>query len=596
MSSVPERGEIDDRYKWDLENIYGSIDEWKKDYSEIEEKIEELKDFKGRTTESGDILLSVLELRDSIMRRVSMLSAFARMRSDEDKRNQEFQSLSSQGRSLSSKASSAASFIEPEIQNTPKEQIDSMVESTDGLELYRHYLDDVLRMKQHTKSIEVEEVLSDLGEVLGSPSDIYNMLTNADMRFPEIEKPSGEKVEITQSNFTKLLRKKDREFRKKVHRSFYEELDNVRNTIGSSLRNSIRGDVKISKIRDYETSREAAMHPPNIPTEVYDILLDTIESNLDVLYNHIELKKEALDLGEVEMWDLYMPLPQKEEPEIPYKEAKRYIVDAVEPLGEDYQSKLEEGLNSRWVDVYENRGKRSGAYSGGTYDTQPYILMNYQKDLSSMYTLAHELGHSLHSELTSENQPYIYSDYKIFIAEIASTVNETLLTHHLINNTEDEKLQRHALNQQLERYRSTLYRQTMFASFEDKIHKMEEKNQPLTPDLLDETYEEFKTKYYKPANIDEHIKKEWMRIPHFYYNYYVYQYATGISAATTITQNILEKGKPEKEKYIEFLKSGSKKYPMELLKITDIDLTKPKPIKKTIQQYKKYIQQYKKLN
>ncbi len=596
MSSIPTRSEIDDRYKWNLENIYSSIDEWKKDYSEIEEKIEELKDFKGRTTESGEVLLSVLELRDTIMRRVSMLAAFARMRSDEDTRDQEFQSLSSQGRSLSSKAGSAASFIEPEIQNTPKEEIERMVESTDGLKLYRHYLDDVLRMKPYTRSIEVEEVLSDLGEVLGSPNDIYKMLTNADMTFPEIEKPRGEKVEITQSNFTKLLRNEDREFRKKVHRSFYKELDSVRNTVGSSLRNSIRGDVKIADIRGYETCREAAMHPPNIPTKVYDILLDTIESNLDVLYSHIELKKEALDLGEIEVWDLYMPLPQKQEPEIPYEKAKQYIIDAVEPLGEKYQSKLKGGLDSMWVDVYENRGKRSGAYSGGTYDTQPYILMNYQKDLSSMYTLAHELGHSLHSELTSENQPYIYSDYKIFIAEIASTVNETLLTHHLLNNTENKKIQKHALNQQLEQYRSTLYRQTMFADFEDKIHKMEENNQPLTPDLLDETYKEFKTKYYKPANIDKHIKKEWMRIPHFYYNYYVYQYATGISIATTITKNILDKGKSEAEKYLEFLKSGSKKYPIELLKITDIDPTKPKPIKQTIQQYKKYIQQYKKLN
>ncbi|WP_188975550.1 oligoendopeptidase F [Halocalculus aciditolerans] len=584
-SGVPERGEIESEYKWDLESIYGSDEEWEAAFDAVQERLSELEAYEGEAVADGETLLELLRLRDEIMREVSTVSAYARMRSDEDTRDQEYQGMSARASALASEASAAASFIEPEVQSLDADALDAMVEETEGLEEYDHYLDDVLRMKAHTRSAEVEELLSDLGEVMGAPSDIYGKLTNADVTFPTVEKPDGSEVEITQSNFTKLLKNQDREFRQTVHESFFEELEGVRNTIGTSLQYSVKGDVKSADARFYETAREAALDGPNVPVEVYDNLVDTVDENLHVLHRHAKLKREALGVDELQPWDLYMPLVESESPELDYDRAASYVVEAMAPLGEEYQERVSAGLESRWVDVYENRGKRSGAYSGGTYDTQPFILMNYQQDIPSMYTLAHELGHSLHSQLTSESQPYVYSNYEIFVAEVASTVNEALLTHHLLDVVEDEEFRLHVLNEYLERFRSTLFRQTLFADFEHQIHTMEEEGQPLTPDVLDEAYGDLKGKYYDPMNVDEHIAREWMRIPHFYYNYYVYQYATGISAAVAIVDRILDEGESAASDYLDFLASGSTQYPMELLDIAGVDMRSSDPVEAAIDAY-----------
>ena len=595
MSSVPERSEIDAAYKWDLESIYAGPQEWEAAYEDAAERLDDLRAYEGRVTEDGDTLLAALERRDAIQREVSMVSAYARMRSDEDTRDQEAQAMSSRASALATEASSAASFIEPEIQSLTREELDAMVESTDGLAEYDHYLDDVLRMKPHTRSSEVEELLSELGEVLSTPNDVYGMLTNADLTFPTVDDPDGEPVEITQSNFTVLLKERDRQFRQTVHESFYDRIDEYRNTIGSALEHQVKKDVKLAEARNYDTAREAALDGPNVPTEVYDTLLDTVDDNLDVLHRHADLKREALGVDELEMYDLYMPLVDGESPEIEYETAKEHIIEAVAPLGEDYQNRVESGLESRWVDVYENRGKRSGAYSGGTYDTQPYILMNYQDDVSSMYTLAHELGHSLHSQLTSENQPYVYGDYTIFVAEVASTVNETLLTHHLLENAESETLRRFALNEFLERFRSTLFRQTLFADFEQHIHERVEAGKALTPDALDEAYGERKSRYYEPANVDDRIEKEWMRIPHFYYNYYVYQYATGISAAVALVDGIREEGADAAARYVDFLEQGSTEYPLELLRGAGVDMATADPVERAIGVYDEYLDEFERL-
>jgi len=589
MSSVPERTDIETEYQWDLESIYATDEAWEEAFAEVKGRLDELSDHEGHAVEDGDTLLSVLELRDDVMREVAKVSSYARMRSDEDTRDQEYQALSARASSLVSEASSAASFIEPEIQSLTADELDELVAETPGLETYDHYFDDVLRQKEHTRSAEIEELLSEFGEVLGASGDTYSMLTNADMTFPTVEKPDGSAVEISQGNFTNLLKNTDREFRQTVHNSYFEELESVRNTIGSTLKNSVKADVKSAEARFYDTAREAALDDTNVPVEVYDNLVDTVEDNLDKLHRHVELKERHLGVDSLKPWDFYMPLADSESPDIGYEEAKEYVVEAVAPLGEDYQNRVAEGLESRWVDVYENRGKRSGAYSGGTYDTQPFILMNYQDDISSMYTLAHELGHSLHSEYTSEEQPYIYSNYEIFVAEVASTVNEALLTHHLLDTVEDEAFRRHVLNEYLERFRSTLYRQTLFADFEHRIHTLSEEGEALTPERLDEVYGDLKEAYYAPAELDDHIRREWMRIPHFYYNYYVYQYSTGISAAVALVENILSEGEPAAERYLDFLSMGSREYPLDLLERAGVDMASPEPIESALSVYDDYL-------
>jgi oligoendopeptidase F len=418
------------------------------------------------------------------------------------------------------------------------------------------------------------------------------MLTNADMEFPAVDDPDGEPQPITLNNFTTLQKHPDREFRKRVYETFYDEWADVRNAVGTAYRNSVKTDEKLAAARNYDTAREASLHGPNIPPEVYDTLVDTVRDNLHHLHRHADLKREAIGADELEMYDLYVPLVQEESPDLPYEQACEYVIDAVSPLGEEYQSRLAEGLESRWVDVYETKGKQSGAYSGGTYDSQPYILMNYQDDVESMYTLAHELGHSMHSELASDEQPYVYADYEIFIAEIASTVNETLLTHHLLDTVEDEQLRRHVLNEYLERFRSTLYRQTMFAEFEHRAHELSEDGQPLTPDRLNDLYAELKGDYYEPANVDDRIAREWMRIPHFYRAFYVFQYSTGISAAVALVENIMDEGEPAAERYRNFLQSGSREYPLELLEGAGVDMTDSETVASALSVYGEYLDEF----
>ncbi len=595
MSSVPERNEVEKQYRWDLSSLYADDEEWEKAYGQAKELVEDLSAYEGRATEDAGTLKETIETYEDVMRTVSDVAAYARMKKDEDTTDDRYQALTARSRSLYSEAKSAASFLEPEIQDLEQHDIKEMVEAEPELETYEHYFDDVLRTKDHTRSPEVENLLAELSEVTGAPGEVYNNLANADMEFPTIEDPEGEKRQITLNSFTKLQKHPDRGFRRRVYEAFYDEWETVRNAVGTAYRNSVKTDVKLARARNYETAREAAMKGPNVPVEVYDTLVDTVNDNLDKLHRHAELKREAIDGDELRMWDIYVPVVQEESPEVEYEDACEYVTEAVAPLGEDYQRRLSEGLDSRWVDVYETENKQSGAYSGGTYDSQPLILMNYQDDVKSMYTLAHELGHSMHSEYTSERQPYIYSGYEIFVAEVASTVNETLLTHHLLENAEDERLRRHVLNEYLERFRSTLYRQTMFAEFEGRTHEMSEKGEPLTPDRLDELYRDLKGRYYEPAVVDDRIESEWMRIPHFYRAFYVYQYATGISAAVALVDGILEEGEAAAERYVEFLGSGSREYPLELLGDAGVDMTSPEPVESALSTYSDYLDEFERL-
>jgi oligoendopeptidase F len=589
MSTVPERGEIDTAYKWDLESLYPDDESWREVYEDVGERVAELADYEGRLDEGPATLREFLEAYEDAMRDVAQVVSYANLRSAEDTRNQQYQALAGEAAVLQSEASSVTSFLEPELQDLGREEIEAYVEAEPALEEWEHFFDDVLRTKPHTRSAEVEELLADLGEVAGGASDFFDKLSNADMEFPTVERPDGEDVEITQGNFTKLQKHPDREFRRTVHEAFYDRWADVRNAVGASLKNSVKKDVKYAEARHYDTAREAALDGPNVPVEVYDTLLSAVDDNLHHLHRHAELKRAAIGADDLRAHDLYVSLTGEEGPEVEWEQAVEWVTEAVAPLGEPYRERMAEGLESRWVDVYENRGKRSGAFSAGTYDTQPFILMNYQDDVQSLFTLAHELGHSMHSELANDAQPWQYSDYDIFVAEVASTVNETLLTHYLLENVDDEGLRAHALDQYLERFRSTLYRQAMFADFEQRIHELVEDDQPLTPERFDELYAELKGRYYEPAALDDRIQREWMRIPHFYYNFYVYQYATGISAAVAIVERIREEGEAAAADYREALAMGGSAYPLEVLETAGVDMTDARPVESAMAVYGDYL-------
>ncbi|MFC7185473.1 oligoendopeptidase F [Halorubrum yunnanense] len=589
MSSVPERAAIDEAYKWDLRDIYEDDEAWETAYEAVADRIDELRDYEGRVTEDAATLLELLELREEIFRELQQVTTYARLRGSEDTRNQEYQAMSARASSLSSEASSALSYLEPELQSLTEAGVGEFLESEPALEAYEHYLNDVLRMKAHTRSAEVEEVLADLSEVTDAPSEIYSMLTNADMTYGVVEDPDGEETEITQSNFTKLQTNPDRDFRRRVHETFYEQWGDVRNTVGTSLEKAVREHATSAEIRGYDSARAAALDGSNVPVEVYDTLVDTVDDNLDVLHRHAELKEAALGVDQLESHDLYMSLTGDQGPDVEYDQAREWVIEAVAPLGEAYQDRMAEGLDSRWVDVYENRGKRSGAFSSGTYDTQPYIMMNYQDDIASMYTLAHELGHSMHSELAGDAQPWHDASYEIFVAEIASTVNETLLTHHLLDTVEDDELRTHVLDEYLERFRSTLFRQTMFATFEQRIHERVEAGDALTPDAFDEMYAGLKGDYYAPTELTGGVEREWERIPHFYYDFYVYQYATGISAAAAIVERVLEEGEPAAADYREMLRAGGSDYPLNVVELAGIDMASPDPIESAVGIYDDYL-------
>ncbi len=594
MSSVPERGEIAEAYTWDLTDLFADDEAWEAAYEDVEARLPELEAYEGRVAEAPETLQAVLELREEISRAVENVAAYARMRRDEDTTDQTYQAYWARAQSLSADAASAASFIEPELQQVDRDRIDAFVETNPDLGEYDHYFDDILRMKPHTRSPEVEKLLADLSEVTGAAGEVYNMLTNADVEFPAVE-VDGEERRITLSNFTRLQKHPDRDVRRRVFEAFYDEWADYRNTVGTAYENSVTADTKLAEARHYDTAREAALDGPNVPSEVYDTLLDTVEANLDVLHRHAELKRDCLGVDDLRMWDLYAPMSGEDTPALEYETATEHVVDAVAPLGDAYRERMSAALEARWVDVYETANKQSGAYSGGTYDSQPYILLNYQDDIASMFTLAHELGHSMHSELTSETQPYVYASYEIFVAEVASTVNEALLTHHLLETVDDERFRRHVLDEYLERFRSTLFRQTMFAEFEHRAHELREDGEALTPDRLDEVYRELKEAYYEPAVVDDRIAREWMRIPHFYRAYYVYQYATGISAANAIVDRIREEGESAAADYREFLRSGSRGYPLALLETAGIDMSSPEPVEAAIATYDDMVGEYESL-
>jgi oligoendopeptidase F len=579
VNALPKRDEIPVEDTWELEAIYENDQQWEEEFKEIKALLPEMKEYKGKLAESADKLYNALQKQDEITIKLGKLYTYAHMRYDQDTTNSQYQGLNDRAANLATQVSSELAFVVPEILSVPEETIKQYLSDKEELKLYEHALDEINRERPHVLSKEEEAILAGVSDVTSSSSNTFGMLNNADMKFPTIKDENGEEVEVTHGRYIRFLESSDRRVRKDAFKAVYDTYGKFKNTFASTLSGAVKKDNYYAKVRNYDSARQAALDSNNIPEDVYDNLIETVHNRLDLLHRYVKLRKKALGLDELHMYDMYTPLVSEVKMEVSYNEAKEYIVKGLEPLGEEYKNILEEGFANRWVDVQENVGKRSGAYSSGTYGTRPYILMNWQDNVNNLFTLAHEFGHSVHSYYTRENQPYPYANYSIFVAEVASTTNESLLNHYLLENTSDKKEKLYLLNHYLEGFRGTVFRQTMFAEFEHMIHKKAQDGEPLTPDLLSSLYYDLNKKYFgEDLVIDDEIALEWARIPHFYYNYYVFQYATGFSAAASLSNQILEEGDEAVSRYIDFLKAGSSDYPIEVLKKAGVDMTSSKPI------------------
>ncbi|MFP3122334.1 oligoendopeptidase F [Ectobacillus funiculus] len=594
---LPARNEVPVESTWRLEDIFATDEQWEAEFQEIKEMLPKLGEFKGKLSNSANDLLAAFQYQDEVTMRLGKLYTYAHMRYDQDTTNSFYQAYNDRARNLYAQASSEMAYIVPEILSVPEEKIQAFLQENEELKVYSHSLDELNRQRPHVLSESEEALLAQASEVLGSSSNTFGMLNNADLKFPSIQDENGEEVEVTHGRYTQFLESEDQRVRRDAFQAVYDTYGKYKNTFASTLSGAVKKNNFYARVRKYDSARQAALSNNNIPEAVYDQLVNTVNDHLPLLHRYIEIRKRALELDELHMYDLYTPLVKEAKIEVKYEEAQDILLKALAKFGDEYVSILKEAYENRWVDVHENRGKRSGAYSSGTYGTNPYILMNWQDNVNNLFTLAHEFGHSVHSYYTRKTQPYVYGDYSIFVAEVASTCNEALLNDYLLQTTEDKKKRLYLLNHYLETFRGTVFRQTMFAEFEHVIHTKVQEGHALTPDLLTSMYYDLNKKYFGDALvIDEEIGLEWSRIPHFYYNYYVYQYATGFSAATALSKKILEEGEPAVEKYIgHFLKAGSSDYPIEVLKKAGVDMTSPAPVKEALQVFEEKLNELEQL-
>jgi len=593
---LPKRSEIPAEYKWKLEDIYPDQAAWEQDVANAKALMEKVKAKQGTLAQSGKNLLEALSLQDELSQVVEKVYVYARMRRDEDNKNSTYQALTDRATDLSTQAHSVLSYIQPEILSIPEDKLQSLLNEEAGLDHYRLLIDEIYRFKPHTLSAAEEAILAQMSDIANAPSKIFGMLNNADIKFPMITNEKGEEVELTKGRYIQFMESKDRRVRKEAFEALYGTYEKHRNTIAATLSSSVKRDVVFSSARKYPSALKASLFADNIDQSVYDNLIDTVHKHLPLMHRYVQLRKKLLGVDELHMYDLYVPIVKEVDMEIPYDEAVATIKEALRPLGEDYGKVLEEGFTSGWVDVYENEGKTSGAYSWGTYSVHPFVLMNYQDNVNNMFTLAHEMGHALHSYYSNKNQPYTYADYKIFVAEVASTVNEALLMQYLLQKTEEKEKRLYLLNYYMEQFRGTLFRQTMFAEFEKLIHAKVEEGEALTAENLSEMYRELNTRYHGPEMvIDPQVDLEWARIPHFYRNFYVYKYATGFSAAISLSQQILSEKEPAVDRYLSFLKSGGSDYPLNLLKQAGVDMTSTEPIEKALGVFKELLDEMEEL-
>ncbi|NBJ70923.1 MULTISPECIES: oligoendopeptidase F [Clostridia] len=570
---LPKREEIPVELTWRLEDIFETDEAWEKELAALQKAIPEMEVFQGKLGASAKNLYDVLKLQDQLSERLGKLFTYSHMRYDQDTTNSFYQRLNAQAENVLTVASSKMSYIVPEILEIDESTLKQFLQDEKGLQDYKKTLDEITRQRPHILNKREEAILAEASEPLGVASQTFGMLNNADLTFPSIKDENGEDVDVTHGRYIRFMESQDRSVRKAAFQAMYETYGKFKNTFASTLSGNIKKDNFIAKVRNYDSARQAALDDNNIPEKVYDNLVEAVNERLPLLHRYIKLRKKVLELDKLHMYDIYTPLVQDANMEITYEKAQQYVLEGLAPLGEDYLEIVKQAYDNRWIDVEENRGKRSGAYSSGTYGTNPYILLNWQDNVNDMFTLAHELGHSVHSYYTRNNQPYRYGNYSIFVAEVASTCNEALLNDYLLNNLSDEKQKLYLLNHFLEGFRGTVFRQTMFAEFEHMIHVKQQQGEALTAEKLTEIYYDLNKKYYGDDVVsDEEIGLEWARIPHFYYNYYVYQYATGYSAATALAQQILTENEGAVERYIDFLKAGSSDYPIEVLKKAGVDM------------------------
>lgn len=576
---LPSRQEVPEHLQWDLTTIFANDAAWETEYEALKKDIEQIKAFQHTLGQSAEQLYNAFKLQDELSERLGKLYTYAHMRYDEDTTNAFYQGLNQKAENLLTIASSYMSFIVPEILQIDEAKIQSFLDSYEPLRLYEKTLSEIARQRKHILTEREEQILSEASEPLQAASHTFSMLNNADLTFPTIQDENGSEVELTHGRYIRFLESQNRKVRKAAFTAMYATYERYKNTFAATLNGAVKKDNFYAKVRNYRSARERALDGNNIPEKVYDQLVETINEKLPLLHKYTSLRKTLLGVDELHMYDLYVPLIKDVKMDKTYEEAQQDVLQSLQPLGKDYVAIVQEAFNNRWIDVVENKGKRSGAYSSGAYGTNPFILLNWQNNINDVYTLTHELGHSVHSYYTRKHQPYRYGNYSIFVAEVASTCNEALLSEYYLNHLTDENERLYILNHFLEGFRATVFRQTMFAEFEHDIHLRAQRGEPLTAETLTDIYYALNQKYFgDEIVIDEAIGLEWARIPHFYYNYYVYQYATGYAAATSLAKQILTEGAPAVERYKDFLKAGSSDFPIEVLKKAGVDMTQKEPI------------------
>ena len=589
------RHQVKPEDKWKLEDIYATDEAFKSSFTHMESELSKFAVYENKLTQDGQTLLAFLEAQDQFWEEMNKLYVYAHMRLHEDGNNSFYQDLSQKTEVLSIKASSALAFANPELSSLTSKQLETFYTNVPKLTHYKRYLDEILRQKAHILDANTEALLAQVGDIAGTAQNTFAMLNNVDLKFPTIENEKGEKVRLTHATYIPFMESSNRSVRQEAFSALYNTYSELKNTISSLFAGNIKQYGLFSTVRHFESPLHMALSENNIPVEVYHNLIDTVNENLNVLHDYMALRKKTLGLDELHMYDLFAPMVKDFNKEISFEEAKETVLKALAPLGEDYLAVAKSAFEEGWIDKYENAGKRSGAYSWGTYGApHPYILLNHTSNVNSMFTLAHELGHAMHTYYSHKNQPHVYGDYCIFVAEVASTVNEALLMQYLLKETKDPAEKSYLINYFMEQFKSTLYRQTMFAEFERDMHLAYQKGETLTAEYLSNHYYELVKKYHGPSvTVDEAIALEWSRIPHFYTPFYVYQYATGYSAAIALSTRILNEGQSAVDDYIRFLSGGSSKDPIDLLKIAGVDMSQSTPIEEALKVFEKLIKDFK---
>lgn len=576
---VKDRKDIDVKDTWNLESIYANNELWEEDYAALEKDAAEFAKLKGAIEADVSKISAVLDAYYGLHRRLSKLSVYARMRFDQDTTDSTYQTMSAKIGSLGVKIGAASAFVEPEILSYSKEQLEAAEKENERTAYYGRKIEEMLRGQEHTLDAEKEELLAAAGDMAEAPDDIFSVLMNADMKYPDIVLEDGTHLPLTNSTYISYMESPDRAVREGAFKTLYGQIASLKNTFAAIYRSNLKQAKFYAQSRKYSSARAMYLADSNVPESVYDNLLSAVHEALPMMYRYVAVRKKVLGVDKLHMYDVYTPIVAAQNQTYEFEQAKQMVLEALKPMGEDYLSHAREGLENRWIDIYPNKGKKGGAYSWGCYDSQPFILLNYTKNLDSVFTLIHEMGHSIHSYYSRTAQDYAYSDYKIFVAEVASTCNECLLMHDLLEKTTDKEQRKYLLNHYLDSFKGTLFRQTMFAEFEKNAHEYCAQGKPLTAEALSQMYLELNQKYFGPdMEKDEEIAYEWMRIPHFYTPFYVYQYATGYSAAVALSAKILKEGKPAVDAYMSFLKGGESKDPIDLLKMAGVDMTTEKPV------------------